>query len=106
MPGILALSKPLIASIIFLHRQLHLNQLIRTNGVIVSSTGILPQLSMVKYDCTKCNFILGPFFQGQNNEVKPGSCPECQSRGPFEVNMEQVCIHRVVWFDHHDLDCG
>lgn len=71
-------------------RQLHLNQLIRTNGVVVSSTGILPQLSMVKYDCTKCNFVLGPFFQGQNNEVKPGSCPECQSRGPFEVNMEQT----------------
>eukprot|EP00794_Sanderia_malayensis_P005983 gene5983-6679_t len=71
-------------------RQLHLNQLIRTNGVVVSSTGILPQLSMVKYDCTKCNFILGPFFQGQDNEVKPGSCPECQSRGPFEVNMEQT----------------
>ena len=74
----------------FLYRQLHLNQLIRTNGVVVSSTGILPQLSMVKYDCSKCNFILGPFFQGQNVEVKPGSCPECQSRGPFEINMEEV----------------
>jgi len=71
-------------------RQLHLNQLIRTNGVVVSSTGILPQLSMVKYDCSKCNFILGPFFQGQNSEVRPGSCPECQSRGPFEINMDET----------------
>ena len=84
----------------FLYRQLHLNQLIRTNGVVVSSTGILPQLSMVKYDCSKCNFILGPFFQGQNSEVRPGSCPECQSRGPFEINMDEVsysflCFHFI-----------
>uniref|UniRef100_A0AAR2LJY7 DNA replication licensing factor MCM2 n=1 Tax=Pygocentrus nattereri TaxID=42514 RepID=A0AAR2LJY7_PYGNA len=76
-------------------RQLHLNQLIRTSGVVTSCTGVLPQLGMVKYNCNKCNFILGPFFQSQNQEVKPGSCPECQSLGPFEINMEQVCgYHR------------
>lgn len=71
-------------------RQLHLNQLIRTSGVVTCSSGILPQLNMVKYDCVKCRFILGPFFQGQNQELKPGSCPQCQSRGPFEINMEQT----------------
>ncbi|KAA8593600.1 hypothetical protein FQN60_009716, partial [Etheostoma spectabile] len=69
-------------------RQLHLNQLIRTSGVVSSCTGVLPQLGMVKYNCNKCNFVLGPFFQSQNQEVKPGSCPECQSLGPFEINME------------------
>ncbi|XP_066103032.1 DNA replication licensing factor MCM2 [Saccopteryx bilineata] len=71
-------------------RQLHLNQLIRTSGVVTSCTGVLPQLSMVKYNCNKCNFVLGPFSQSQNQEVKPGSCPECQSTGPFEVNMEET----------------
>uniref|UniRef100_A0AAY4B3M4 DNA replication licensing factor MCM2 n=1 Tax=Denticeps clupeoides TaxID=299321 RepID=A0AAY4B3M4_9TELE len=71
-------------------RQLHLNQLIRTSGVVTSCTGVLPQLGLVKYNCNKCSFILGPFFQSQNQEVKPGSCPECQSLGPFEINMEQV----------------
>ncbi|XP_066554425.1 DNA replication licensing factor MCM2 [Amia ocellicauda] len=71
-------------------RQLHLNQLIRTSGVVTSCTGVLPQLGMVKYNCNKCNFILGPFFQSQNQEVKPGSCPECQSLGPFEINMEET----------------
>uniref|UniRef100_A0A8V5HGB5 DNA replication licensing factor MCM2 n=1 Tax=Melopsittacus undulatus TaxID=13146 RepID=A0A8V5HGB5_MELUD len=70
-------------------RQLHLNQLIRTSGVVTSCTGVLPQLSMIKYNCSKCSFILGPFFQSQNQEVKPGSCPECQSLGPFEINMEE-----------------
>lgn len=71
-------------------RQLHLNQLIRTGGVVTSITGILPQLKMIKYDCLKCNFVLGPFYQKQDQEVKPGTCPECQSGGPFEINMEQV----------------
>uniref|UniRef100_A0A668VGC8 DNA replication licensing factor MCM2 n=1 Tax=Oreochromis aureus TaxID=47969 RepID=A0A668VGC8_OREAU len=70
--------------------QLHLNQLIRTSGVVSSCTGVLPQLGMVKYNCNKCNFVLGPFFQSQNQEVKPGSCPECQSQGPFEINMEET----------------
>ncbi|XP_053325111.1 DNA replication licensing factor MCM2 [Spea bombifrons] len=71
-------------------RQLHLNQLIRTSGVVTCCTGVLPQLSMVKYNCSKCNSIMGPFFQSQNQEVKPGSCPECQSLGPFEINMEET----------------
>jgi len=71
-------------------RQLHLNQLIRTSGVVTSSTGVLPQLSLIKYDCDKCNYVLGPFVQSQNQETKPGVCPECQSRGPFSINMEQT----------------
>lgn len=79
-----------------LHRQLHLNQLIRTSGVVTSCTGVLPQLSMVKYNCNKCSFVLGPFSQSQNQEVKPGSCPECQSAGPFEVNMEEVSKHTAL----------
>lgn len=71
-------------------RQLHLNQLVRTHGVVTCATGVLPQLSIVKYDCNKCSYVLGPFVQTQNNEVKPTSCPECQSIGPFQINMEQT----------------
>ena len=50
-------------------RQLHLNQLIRTSGVVTASTPILPQLSMIKFNCNKCNYILGPFVQHKNDEV-------------------------------------
>jgi len=71
-------------------RQLHLNQLIRTSGVVSGSSGVLPQLSMVKYDCVKCGYVVGPFYQSQNEETKPGTCPECQSLGPFEINQEQT----------------
>lgn len=65
--------------------------------MVTSCTGVLPQLSMVKYNCNKCNFVLGPFCQSQNQEVKPGSCPECQSAGPFEVNMEEVRGRARQW---------
>ncbi|XP_058061905.1 DNA replication licensing factor Mcm2 [Anopheles bellator] len=71
-------------------RKLHLNQLVRTLGVVTATTGVLPQLSVIKYDCVKCGYVLGPFVQSQNTEVKPGSCPECQSAGPFSINMEQT----------------
>lgn len=80
---------PLIEDIRSL-RQLHLNQLVRTHGVITSSTSVLPQLSLVKYDCLKCHYVLGPFVQTQTEETRPGSCPECQSSGPFSLNMEET----------------
>jgi hypothetical protein len=35
---------------------------------------------MVKYDCSKCGYILGPFYQNQEKEINPGTCPECQSQ--------------------------
>lgn len=71
-------------------RQLHLNQLVRTNGVVTSSTSVMPQLSLIKYNCLKCSFVLGPFAQTLEKEVKPNVCPECQSQGPFDINMEQT----------------
>lgn len=71
-------------------RKLHLNQLVRTLGVVTATTGVLPQLSVIKFDCVKCGYVLGPFVQSQNSEIKPGSCPECQSVGPFSINMEQT----------------
>ncbi|CAB0003623.1 unnamed protein product [Nesidiocoris tenuis] len=67
-------------------RRIHLNQLVRTNGVVTATTGVLPQLSLVKYDCYKCKYVIGPLAQTHSNEAKPGSCPECQSSGPFTVS--------------------
>ncbi|KAL5570291.1 hypothetical protein UlMin_026866 [Ulmus minor] len=61
-------------------RQIHLNTMIHIGGV----------LQQVKYDCNKCGTILGPFFQNSYLEVKVGSCPECKSKGPFTINIEQT----------------
>ncbi|KAL3315604.1 MCM DNA helicase complex subunit [Cichlidogyrus casuarinus] len=72
-------------------RHLHLQQLIRTMGVVTSTTSVMPQLSLVRYNCIKCNCLIGPFVQGQSgSEIKPSTCPDCQSGGPFEVNMEHT----------------
>jgi len=81
-------------------RQFHLNQLIRTEGVVAACTPILPQLFMIKFDCTKCGFILGPFYQSQEKEVNPGTCPECQSQGPFAINQEVSLYKKLSEADH------
>ena len=45
------------------------------------------------FDCVHCGFILGPFVQTQQNEVKPSCCPDCQKTGPFSLNMEKTLYH-------------
>jgi DNA replication licensing factor MCM2 len=68
-------------------RQFHLNQLVRLTGVVTRRSGVFPQLQQVKYDCLRCGFTLGPFFQNMSDVVKPASCPACQAKGPFEVRV-------------------
>lgn len=62
-------------------------------GVVTVTSGILPQLSVVKFDCKVCSYVLGPFVQRQGEEVRPTTCPSCQGRGPFELNVEEVSKH-------------
>lgn len=71
-------------------RSVHLDSLIKISGVVTRRSGVFPQLQEVKYDCVKCGTILGPFHQNTQTEIKVGSCPECQSKGPFNVNVEQT----------------
>ncbi|KAK5966747.1 hypothetical protein GCK32_000486 [Trichostrongylus colubriformis] len=66
---------------------------VQTSGVVTVATGIMPQLSVVKYDCVACGYILGPFIQRHDEEVKPTICPSCQGRGPFELNVEDTVYH-------------
>lgn len=74
-------------------RQVHLNTLIKTTGVVTVTTGILPQLSVANYNCEVCSFTIGPFIQRQEGETKPSTCPSCQSRGPFSLNVEKTVYH-------------
>ncbi|KAI8997949.1 MCM2/3/5 family-domain-containing protein [Gaertneriomyces semiglobifer] len=71
-------------------RQTHLNTLVRVSGIVTRRTGIFPQLKYVKYDCVKCGSIIGPFYQDVNTEIHVGSCPDCQSKGPFNINSEET----------------
>ena len=81
---------PLSSSLRDLRRS-HLNTLVRVSGVVTRRTGVFPQLKYVKFDCRKCGAVLGPFYQDPTREYKISYCPECQGKGPFSVNSEQVC---------------
>ena len=71
-------------------RQTNLNCLVRVSGVVTRRSGVFPQLKYVKFDCGKCGTTLGPFFQDTAKEVKISFCSNCEGRGPFTVNSEQV----------------
>ena len=71
-------------------RRSHLNTLVRVSGVVTRRTGVFPQLKYVKFDCRKCGAVLGPFYQDSTKEVKISYCPNCEGKGPFTVNSEQV----------------
>ena len=71
-------------------RQSHLHQFVRTTGVVTRRTGVFPQLQEVCFTCDKCRFVMGPFHQSGSEEVRPSNCPNCQSKGPFSLNVENT----------------
>jgi DNA replication licensing factor MCM2 len=71
-------------------RRANLNNLVRVSGVVTRRSGVFPQLKYVKFDCRKCGAVLGPFYQDATKEVKISYCANCESKGPFPVNSEQV----------------
>ena len=76
-------------------RHTHLNTLVRVNGVVTRRTGVFPQLKLVKFSCTRCGALLGPFTQdaGNQQEISPGRCSECESKGPFAIH-DATTIYR------------
>jgi DNA replication licensing factor MCM2 len=68
-------------------RQMHMNVLVRVEGVVVRRSPTYPQLQAVKYDCGRCSFIIGPIMHRGDKEQKVSMCPSCHSKGPFRVNM-------------------
>lgn len=77
-------------------RRSNLNKLVRVKGVVTRRTGVFPQLKYVKFDCSKCGGILGPFYQDASREIRVSFCPNCESKGPFSVNSDQVSFVRFL----------
>jgi len=71
-------------------RQVQLNCLVRVSGVVTRRTGVFPQLKWVKYNCGRCDQLLGPFYQDIHNEIKLQVCPHCGGKGPFNLNTQQT----------------
>ena len=68
----------------------HINALVKVAGVVTRRGQVYPQMKIVNYNCVKCGGVVGPFIQNDTAEVKPNSCPDCQSEGPFALNHEQT----------------
>jgi DNA replicative helicase MCM subunit Mcm2 (Cdc46/Mcm family) len=75
----------------------HRDQLVRTSVVVTSSGGAQPQLYKVDYACKLCGYVLGPFYQEQNEENLDASCPECSSHGSFEMNPSVTLYKDCQW---------
>ena len=71
--------------------------MVHTAGVVTRRTGVFPQLQQVKFDCLKCGYVLGPFFQNAEGEVKPNNCPQCQGKGPFAVRHSLCSLPLPTW---------
>ena len=65
--------------------------LVKVSGVVTRRTDVYPQLESVRYDCVKCGYVMGPFLQrGHKDEVRPVKCPQCDSKGPFRLNVQET----------------
>lgn len=71
-------------------RQSDLNGLVRVQGVVTRRSGVFPQLKYVKFDCGRCGHVNGPYYQDTMKEIRISFCSNCEGRGPFTVNSEQV----------------
>ncbi|XRB03866.1 DNA replication licensing factor MCM8 subunit [Pycnococcus provasolii] len=71
-------------------RQVHLNVLVKTSGVVTRRTNVLPQVHTAYFTCMKCQRVNGPFHQDTDHEIAPSACIACQSRGPFELNAAKT----------------
>merc|ERR1719235_2187798 len=68
----------------------HLNRLISVHGVVTKRTAVFNQVKRLWLRCAKCNFPSGPFDVAEEKDLKPGSCIECQSKGPWSVDKENT----------------
>mmetsp|Transcript_65666 Transcript_65666/g.148159 ORF Transcript_65666/g.148159 Transcript_65666/m.148159 type:complete len:885 (-) Transcript_65666:177-2831(-) len=68
----------------------HLAKLVHIHGVATKRSGVFNQVRRLYVRCAKCNFPSGPFDVSDEKDLKPGSCIECQSKGPWRVDRQKT----------------
>mmetsp|Transcript_78917 Transcript_78917/g.231640 ORF Transcript_78917/g.231640 Transcript_78917/m.231640 type:complete len:896 (+) Transcript_78917:82-2769(+) len=68
----------------------HMSKLIYVNGVVTKRTNVFNEVKRLYLRCAKCNFPSGPFDVAEDQDLKPGSCIECQSKGPWKVDRQKT----------------
>jgi DNA replication licensing factor MCM2 len=57
---------------------------------VTKRSAVFPQLRLVRYECVKCGYKIGPFSQDSDREVTVNKCANCQGKGPFKLDAEEV----------------
>eukprot|EP00933_Yihiella_yeosuensis_P034371 TRINITY_DN2786_c0_g1_i1.p1 TRINITY_DN2786_c0_g1~~TRINITY_DN2786_c0_g1_i1.p1 ORF type:complete len:899 (+),score=221.20 TRINITY_DN2786_c0_g1_i1:65-2761(+) len=68
----------------------HISKLVNVSGVATKRSGVFNQVRRLWVRCAKCNYPSGPFEVAEEKELRPGSCTECQSKGPWRVDRQQT----------------
>jgi len=76
----------------------HLNKLVYVHGVVTKRSSVFNQIKRLYLRCAKCNFPSGPFDVSESKDLRPGSCIECQSKGPWRVDRQKTLYtnHQTV----------
>ena len=75
-------------------RSENIGHLIKIKGVITKRTTVYPKMKVAYFTCTKCGERNGPFtYSGIDDEINIGTCPVCQSNGPYRLESDQ-CVYR------------
>eukprot|EP00927_Polykrikos_kofoidii_P060601 TRINITY_DN55539_c0_g1_i1.p1 TRINITY_DN55539_c0_g1~~TRINITY_DN55539_c0_g1_i1.p1 ORF type:complete len:887 (-),score=167.22 TRINITY_DN55539_c0_g1_i1:246-2906(-) len=67
-----------------------INRLVQVHGVTTKRSNIFNQQKRLYLRCAKCNAMSGPFDVEEDTKLQPGSCIDCQSRGPWRVDRQQT----------------
>jgi len=68
----------------------HLGKLIFVTGVVTKRSAVRNQVKRLYICCAKCSWPSGPFDVCEEKDLKPGSCIECQSKGPWYVDRQKT----------------
>lgn len=70
-----------------------IGKLVSITGVVTRRSKVFNEVKRLYLRCAKCNFPSGPFDVSADKDLKPGSCVECQSKGPWRVDR-QATLYR------------
>mmetsp|Transcript_67351 Transcript_67351/g.156371 ORF Transcript_67351/g.156371 Transcript_67351/m.156371 type:complete len:890 (+) Transcript_67351:64-2733(+) len=68
----------------------HLSKLVNVHGVVTKRSKVFNEVKRLYLRCAKCNYPSGPFDVAEEQDLKPGSCIECQSKGPWKVDRQKT----------------
>eukprot|EP00835_Amoeboradix_gromovi_P004485 NODE_352_length_10276_cov_0.244178.p1 type:complete len:859 gc:universal NODE_352_length_10276_cov_0.244178:7263-9839(+) len=93
-------------------REHHLNTMISVTGTITRKSVMYPHQKVLKFNCSKCSAVLGPFIQDSvlANPITVRGCGECGARSGFVLNTEETVFSNFQKWNlqesHNDLPPG